>query len=183
MIVIKSKFQKIRQQYIDLARKVPDMNTLKLFIACLSFIVLAALAGYGQSPEKPKNPNFDAELAKRLGADQRGMRNYVFAVLKSGPANIAAGKERDEIFKGHFANIKRLAGEGKLVVAGPFDGVDGWRGMFIFNVESIDEAKKLTETDPVIKSGLMVAEFHKLYCSAALMEVANTHKKLSPNAP
>ena len=31
------------------------------------------------------------------------------------------GPERDEMFKGHFANMKRLAGEGKLALAGPLD--------------------------------------------------------------
>src|SRR5438094_663802 len=147
------------------------MTNLRIVVVFLIGVFSFVMNARTQSVEKPKNPDFDAALAKRLGADERGMRNYVFAVLKTGPANIVAGKERDEIFQGHFANIKRLAGEGKLVVAGPFDGVDGWRGMFIFSVETIDEARKLTETDPVIKSGLMVTEFHKLYCSAALMEV------------
>ena len=127
----------------------------------------------------PKNPKFDAELAKKLGADKMGMKNYVLVLLKTGPKNIPQGKERDEIFKGHFANIHRLAGEGKLVVAGPFDGEGGWRGMFIFNVTTVEDAKALTATDPVVKSGLMVPEYHKLYCSAALMEVGGIHERIA----
>jgi len=78
-----------------------------------------------------------------------------------------------------FANIHRLADEGKLVVAGPFGDKNDWRGMFIFNVETVEDAQKLTATDPVIKSGLMVADYHKLYCSAALMEIGNIHKKIA----
>jgi len=127
----------------------------------------------------PKNPKFDAELAKKLGADKMGMKNYILVILKTGPTNVPEGKERDEIFKGHFANIHRLADEGKLVVAGPFDGEGGWRGMFVFNVTNIDDAKALTATDPVIKSGLMVAEYHKLYCSAALMEISGIHDRIA----
>jgi len=83
------------------------------------------------------------------------------------------------MFKGHFANIKRLADEGKLAAAGPFDGTDGWRGMFIFAVADIDAAKALTATDPVIQSGEMVAEYHKLYSSAALMLINETHAKIA----
>jgi uncharacterized protein YciI len=156
------------------------MRLLSSVIAATIFSLASISAVQAQSAEQPKNPGFDAALAGKLGADKIGMKNYVLAILKTGPANIAAGKERDDIFKGHFANIHRLADEGKLVVAGPFgdDGVD-WRGMFIFNVETIEEAQKLTATDPVLKSGLMVAEFHKLYCSAALMEVNNIHKKIA----
>ena len=91
---------------------------------------------------------------------------------------MAAGAERDEMFKGHMANIKRLASEGKLALAGPLDGKDGWRGLFVVAVKTIDEAKKLVETDPVIKEGEMVAEYHTYYGSAALMQVNETHRKV-----
>jgi uncharacterized protein YciI len=124
-------------------------------------------------------PIFDSELAKSVGADERGMRTYVLVVLKTGPTPMPAGKERDAMFKGHFANITRLAAEGKLALAGPFDGVDGWRGLFILAVPDIDEAKRLTATDPVISSGEMVAEYHKYYGSAALMLVNDLHKKVT----
>jgi uncharacterized protein YciI len=83
------------------------------------------------------------------------------------------------MFRGHFANMKRLAEEGKLAMAGPLDGVDGWRGLFVFAVSDIDEAKTLAATDPVIVKGEMVAEYHKLYGSAALMLVREAHEKVS----
>jgi len=132
-----------------------------------------------QAPTAPAPPAFDAGLAQSVGADEYGMRSYVLVVLKTGPNPMAAGKERDEMFKGHFANIKRLASEGKLVLAGPFDGVNGWRGLFIFAVSDIEEARKLTSTDPVISSGEMVAEFHKYYGSAALMLVNEAHGRVA----
>jgi uncharacterized protein YciI len=82
------------------------------------------------------------------------------------------------MFKGHFANMNRLAAEGKLAYAGPLDGVEGRRGIFILAVGKLEEAKKLVDTDPVISSGEMVAEYHKHYGSAALMQVNETHKKV-----
>ena len=129
------------------------------------------------------NPAFDAALADKTGADERGMRAYVLVVLKTGPNKIAAGPERDEMFKGHFANMKRLGDAGKLALAGPFmaqKGVpsDGWRGLFIFAVPTVEEAQTLVATDPVIQKGEMVAEFHPLYSSAALMLVNEAHGKL-----
>lgn len=120
-------------------------------------------------------PGYDAALAQRLGADDHGMRHYVLVVLRTGPKPMPAGPARDEMFKGHFANMKRLSEQGQLVLAGPFDGVDGWRGLFVFAVRSIDEARKLAETDPVLVSGEMVAEYHRYYGSAALMLVRETH--------
>ena len=149
----------------------------------VSGLLLGSVAWANAQPAAaPTNPQFDAELAKRLGADARGMRHYVMVILKTGPTKVATGKERDEMFQGHFANIKRLSDEGKLVSAGPADGVDGWRGIFIFAVPEIAEARALTDTDPVIVKGEMVAEYHKIYSSAALMEIPALHKKLSEKA-
>ncbi len=134
---------------------------------------------YAQKPEQPVNPKYDAELARKLGADELGMRSYVLVILKTGPTRVPDGKDRDAMFAGHFANIKRLAGEGKLALAGPFDGVDGWRGLFIFAVSEIEDAKKLVATDPVIIKGEMIAEYHKYYGSAALMLVNEANEKVA----
>jgi uncharacterized protein YciI len=121
---------------------------------------------------------YDEELAKSLGGNANGMRSYVLVILKSGPKKMADGPARSEMFKGHFANIERLSNEKKLVVAGPLDGVDGWRGVFVFATPDIEEAKRYVETDPVISNGEMVAEYHKFFSSAALMMVADVHKKI-----
>lgn len=100
-------------------------------------------------------------------------------VLKTGPNRLPDGPERDAMFRGHFASIKRLSEEGKLVLAGPFDGVDGWRGLFIFAVKDIDEARQLAAADPVLATGEMVAEYHRYYGSAALMLVRELHEKIA----
>jgi uncharacterized protein YciI len=146
-----------------------------------TFLTLALPLGLAlaQTPAAPPKEGFVPELAKSVGADDYGMRRYVLVVLRTGPTPMPPGKERDEMFKGHFANIQRLAAEGKLALAGPFDGVEGWRGLFIFAVPDIEEAKRLTATDPVISSGEMVAEYHRYYGSAALMLVNAAHAKVA----
>jgi uncharacterized protein YciI len=139
-----------------------------------------ALTLFGSSPVLAQAADaFDEGLATRLGADESGMRSYVLVILKTGPSPLPAGPERDEMFRGHFANMKRLSSEGKLALAGPLDGVDGWRGLFVFAVKDVAEAKRLAETDPVLMKGEMVAEYHRYYGSAALMLVRETHEKLA----
>ncbi len=146
---------------------------LAIAAACAALSISTARAA-----DKPP-PGYDAALAQQVGADEHGMRSYVLVILKTGPTPLPKGEKRNEMFKGHFANMERLANEGKLAVAGPFDGVDGWRGMFIFAVKDIEEARSLTATDPVIVNGEMVAEYHKYFGSAALMLVNETHKKIA----
>ncbi|HEX6179463.1 MAG TPA: YciI family protein [Thermoanaerobaculia bacterium] len=123
---------------------------------------------------------FDAELAQRLGADERGMKQYVLCILRTGPKDgEIKGDERKAIFAGHFANITRLAEEGKLVVAGPFGKNErSYRGLYIFNVPTVEEAERLVVLDPAVKAGVFVAELTPWYGTAALMVVNETHKRI-----
>jgi uncharacterized protein YciI len=161
---------------------------MKSLIPILAIIfAFAATAAAQQEPTAAKSTSaYDAELAKRLGADKMGMRKYVLALLKTGPndASITDKEKRAELFKGHFGMINRLAAEGKLSLAGPFnDERKEYRGLYIFNVETIEEAQKLTETDPSIKAGIFKVEFIKWYGSAALMEVNDIHNRISQQNP
>lgn len=79
-------------------------------------------------------------------------------------------------------NITRLANEGKLVLAGPFLDNGELRGIYIFNVKSVEEARQLTASDPAIKTGRLTMELHPWYGSAALMNVNDLHNKLSKKA-
>lgn len=152
----------------------------KLSAAALT-LGLTVVAGTGPAHAQPAAPHpaYDAALAESVGADERGMRNYVLVILKTGPTRVPEGPERDEMFKGHFANMARLSEAGTLVLAGPLDGVDGWRGLYIFAAADIEEAKRLVATDPVVVKGEMVPELHTYYGSAALMLVRDLYGKVA----
>lgn len=145
---------------------------MKKIVLTAAIVFAAVFTAFGQA--------YDEALAKKLGADERGMKMYVLCILKTGPNDAKiTGKERDDIFNGHFANINKLAGEGKLAVAGPFEKNDKrWRGLYIFNVATIAEAEKLVVLDPGVKSGIFVPDLTLWYGSAAMMTVSETHKKI-----
>lgn len=124
------------------------------------------------------NNSYDSALAKKLGADDYGMKKYVMAFLKTGKTVIRDTAEKRKLQIAHLKNIQRLAAEGKLIVAGPFLDVQPIEGIFIFNVESVEEAKELTSTDPAVKAGTLEMELHPWYGSAALIETVQLHMKL-----
>jgi len=152
---------------------------MKKALSLAMFILLSSMIAYAQTSDKPVNPIYDAALAKKLGADERGMRDYVMCFLKTGPLKVDDKAKQAELMQGHFGMINRLAKEGKLAVAGPFRDGGDLRGIYVFNVKTIEEAKALTETDPSIKEGYFKVEFVKWYASAALVDVNSTHNKLS----
>lgn len=160
--------------------------------AHVTALLLCALASGVQAapptpvPAQPPTPapapqaSFDAALAERLGADARGMRRYVLVILKTGPKRMPDGEARRAMFAGHFANITRLADAGQLVLAGPFtEDPAGWRGLFLLAVDDVEEARRLTESDPVIREGEMVAEYHRWYGSAGAMMLPEIHRRLT----
>ena len=123
---------------------------------------------------------YDSVLAKKLQADDYGMKQYVLVLLKKGTAETTDKKVLDSIFHGHMANIKRLASENKLVVAGPTgDNDKNYEGIFVFNTSNLDEARQWLNTDPAIQSKDLDAELYPWYASAALQEIITIHEKIT----
>jgi len=139
------------------------------------------ICNFNCNQQNKEDSSYDPDLAQKLGADEYGMHSYVLAFLKAGPNRNQDSTTAAQLQKAHLENINRLAEQGKLVLAGPFMDDGDVRGIYIFDVSTIEEAKILTERDPAIKVGRLVMELHPWYGTAALMEINNLHKKLSKN--
>lgn len=135
------------------------------------------------SKANAQNNTFDSVLAKKLGADEYGMKGYILVLLKTGPNKTTNQPFIDSCFAGHMQNMGVMVKAEKLVVAGPLGKNDKtYRGIFILNLTSIEEAEKLLQTDPAISSGLLAAELYKWYGSAALSEYLSFAEKISKNS-
>lgn len=138
------------------------------------------------SASSEKKSQYNQKLADSLGADNYGMKLYKMIILKTGPndSKITDKNQRAELFKGHFANMEKMQKLGKLVVAGPFeDNHLKYRGIFILNAKTDEEAKVLIEQDPTIKAGVFEFEILPWYGSAALPMYLKYHEKVSKESP
>ncbi|MBL1122766.1 MAG: hypothetical protein HND39_01345 [Ignavibacteriota bacterium] len=107
------------------------------------------------------------------------MKGYVFVMLKTGTNTTTDEEFIDSCFSGHLQNIKRLVKEDKLIVAGPLGKNENkYRGIFILDVSTIEEAEELIQTDPAINSKLLAADLYKWYGSAALPVYIETSDKI-----
>lgn len=158
----------------------PDMKKILLFIVLLT-LPLCAFAQNGSKP-KAKKVKYDAKLAKEVGADERGMKPFVMVFLKRGPGTFTK-EERARLVNLHLENIGKLAESKKLVLAGPFMEDGDLRGIYIFDVRTVEEAKALTETDPAVKAGVFSMELRPWYASAALVKLYTIHDKIQQKKP
>lgn len=143
--------------------------------AIITFLFIIGFAAVSSAQDQ-----FDPALATKLGADEYGMRKYVMAFLLRGDkVSEYTAEQRSEIQAGHMANIGKMAELGKLIVAGPFFGNDELRGIYIFDVQTLEEAKTLTETDPAIIAGVLKMDLKEWYGSAALMLLPEIYPKVT----
>jgi len=144
-----------------------------------TFVLLYFLVSGISVNAQNTNPNYDEALAKKLGADEYGMKPYVLVILKTGENKTTDKEETNQLFRGHMENIQRLVKEGKLIVAGPLGKNDQtYRGIFILDVPTIEEANTLVQTDPAVKEKLFAVELFQWYGSAALKEYLPSSDKI-----
>ena len=97
------------------------------------------------------------------------MTTYYVGLLYRGPSwSPEDTPERRAIQEGHLANIQRLADEGKLLLAGPFTDGAELRGLFVFQVASLEEAKAMCDTNPAVKAGRLRVELHPWYSAKGI---------------
>jgi uncharacterized protein YciI len=143
----------------------------------------AATNGAADATAASNEAEYDSLLAQELGADDYGMRRYVMAFLKRGPNRSQDSVEAAAMQRAHMDNINRMAEEGQLLLAGPFFDDGPLRGIYVFDVETVEEARALTETDPAIEAGRLEMELHPWYGPAALMRVKEISERVTRQSP
>jgi len=87
-------------------------------------------------------------LLVALGANAQDKYTFVFLHKRTDIPQLPK-EESDKIMEGHMANINKMAKEGKLLAAGPFEGGGG---IFIFKSSSVKEVSEWMSADPGVQA-------------------------------
>lgn len=101
------------------------------------------------------------EPAKPAMQPPPNMESYQLVLLRRGPSwTPEVTPEVMEIQKQHIAHLQAHGEAGHIVIAGPFgDQEDATlRGMCLYRVASLDEARRLASEDPAVKAGRLKVE-------------------------
>jgi uncharacterized protein YciI len=146
-----------------------SMATRFLLATCPAVLVLPLAAAAPAVPAAPPPARPAAPAAPGAGPMGYEMTTYYVGLLYRGPSwSPEETPERARIQEAHLANIRRLADEGKLLLAGPFSDGGELRGLFVFQVGSLEEAKALCDTDPAVQAGRLRVELHPWYSAKGI---------------
>lgn len=129
-----------------------------LLFACLGKAVNAQTKA-AVTKKKPQT----TKAQKKDISKEFEMKQYFFVMLKVGPKRDQDSATTAKIQEGHIAHLTKMYNEGKMDLAGPM--LDKWetKGICVYNVATIEEAKALVDQDPAIVSGRLIAEIHPWY--------------------
>lgn len=106
------------------------------------------------------HPWWSEDVMKKTTTPQKMMTAYLAFLVRGDKWTPERTPETAAIQKAHLENINKLAEMKKLVVAGPFGDNGTLRGIFVFRVNSIEEARALAATDPAVKAGRLALQIH-----------------------
>ncbi len=135
--------------------------------ACATLAVVALLA----APARPagaadgQNPVADAPAEMQFETYQ-----LVLLVRPAQRPDIPEA-EVEDIQRRHLAHLGQLAAAGKIVIAGPFGDQDDprLRGLALYRVGSVEEARRLAEADPAVQAGRLEVEVMTWYVEKGYM--------------
>ena len=138
------------------------MNRFLLAAALLAFVALVAGA-QGTQEEAPRSAATPAAFDK-----------YHFVLLAAADrAPEGMTRERAAELQGqHLGHLTKMAEEGFLLVAGPFNERfdEKWRGMCLYRGDlTMDRVRELAESDPSVQAGLMKVEVMEWYTSGGAL--------------
>lgn len=134
-----------------------NLNTLPSGVLIVLGVCVSLVVGCAAAPSRP-------------GAREVPMS---LVYLVTGPRSAShSPEEKQKIFAGHRANMQRLAAENKLLIAGPFGQPrdKSWRGIFVLDAATPDEARGLASTDPGVISEEFAIEVRRISAPKALRE-------------
>lgn len=113
-------------------------------------------------------------------SDERPVRDYVFVLIKTGPLRAPTPEQSQEAMRGHFANMGRLAEEGKLLIAGPLiepRSDPDHRGIFVMDETETTRGLELAQTDPAVRMGVFTLSAYRFTTDRPLVDLLRLEKE------
>jgi uncharacterized protein YciI len=119
-----------------------------------------------------------------LAADSATARYFVVFLRRSPDRKQLTKEEAERIQAAHMANIHKMAEDGVLVAAGPFEDMPpAISGIFVFKTDSLATAQRIAGQDPTVVEHRNTVDVHAWEGPAGIGEEYFRLHKLDPKTP
>jgi uncharacterized protein len=127
----------------------------------LALAALAMAMAATASAQPPAAASSPAAGEWKPGEPPPDMTTYYLVMLVKGPKwTPGTSPALEQLQREHLTHLRKLALAGKLVLGGPLTDGGTIRGLGVFKVASIEEARALEAEDPAVKAGRLAVEVH-----------------------
>lgn len=111
----------------------------------------------------------DEYRARAATGARDSMVSYSFVLLHRGPrwtANVASGVKK--VLRHHAKHLDELRRDGKLIAAGPIEGMGELRGVLVFDADTL-ATRRFVSQDPAVKAGRFIPEIHPWWTAVGVI--------------
>lgn len=128
------------------------VNCLRIFLIVMLKLYVNSSFSQTKSSSNTNLPDHQSDKTKRID-DQGEMKTYYMVFLVKGDNRSQDSVTSVKIQNEHLQHLTKMYNEGKMDIAGPFLDEGDARGICVYNVATLEEAKALAESDPAVKAG------------------------------
>jgi uncharacterized protein YciI len=106
------------------------------------------------------------------------MTTVYMVFLKRGPTwTPEETEETEQLQKRHLAYLRQMRRAGKMIMSGPFTDGGQLRGVSVYRVETLEEARALAGADPAVLAGRLAVEVHPWFVSESDLPKKRSEEK------
>ena len=109
----------------------------------------------------------EAEMQSLVPTDMTTV--YLVFLIRGSGWTPEESEELDRLQTKHLAHLKKLKEGGQIIMVGPCPDGGQLRGVCLYRVDSLEEAKALAEADPAVQAGRLAVEIHPWWVSASTL--------------
>lgn len=135
------------------------MKHIKSILLCTTIFLLCTQITTAQTASADNEAKPES-FSYQDGDTTYTMQKYFLCIYVRGEKQAESQEAEMDLQKRHLEHISKMAEDGAVCMAGPFDNKGDKRGVLVFNTATEEQARALVDQDPKVLAGILSYEMY-----------------------